>query len=105
MPRLSALLVIATVLSVALSAQRDGTAPARGGRAGGRGGRGEELVPTALISERNLKATDFPTLKSTTGDVYVWQDVNPLGVVINNLIVITDEGVLIADGQRTPDAT
>jgi glyoxylase-like metal-dependent hydrolase (beta-lactamase superfamily II) len=93
------------MLGVALSAQRNETAPARGGRAGGRGSRGEELVPTALISERNLTATDFPTLKSTTGDVYVWQDVNASGVLINSLVVITDDGVLIADGQRTPDAT
>ena len=77
----------------------------RGGREG-RGGRGGDmLVPTALLSERNLKPTDFPTMRSTTGDVYVWQDVHSLGFLTNNLIVITTDGVLVADGQNSPEAT
>jgi glyoxylase-like metal-dependent hydrolase (beta-lactamase superfamily II) len=78
----------------------------RGGRGAGRGGRGgEELVPSALLSERNLKPTDFPTMRSTTGDVYVWEDVHALGFLTNNLIVITSDGVLVADGQNSPEAT
>ena len=79
-----------------------------GGRGTGRGGRGrggDELVPTALIAERNLKPTDFPTLRSTTGNVYVWEDVHTLGFLTNDLIVITSDGVLVADGQGTPEAT
>jgi glyoxylase-like metal-dependent hydrolase (beta-lactamase superfamily II) len=75
------------------------------GRGPGRGRAGEELVPTALLSERNVKPSDFPTLRSTTGNVYVWQDVHALGFLTNNLIVITSEGVLVADGQGTPEAT
>ena len=63
------------------------------------------LVPTALLSERNLTPTDFPTMKSTTGYVYVWQDVHSLGFLTNNLIVITTDGVLVADGQNSPEAT
>src|SRR5204863_7057447 len=62
-------------------------------------------VPTALLSERNLKPSDFPTMRSTTGDVYVWQDVHTLGFLTNNLIVITPDGVLVADGQNSPEAT
>ena len=78
---------------------------ATGGR-GGRGGRaGDVLVPTALVSGRNLKPSDFPTMRSTTGDVYVWQDVHTLGFLTNNLIVITSDGVLVADGQNSPEAT
>ncbi len=78
---------------------------ARGGRGPGRGRAGEELVPTALLSERNLKPGDFPTLRSTTGYVYAWEDVHALGFLTNNLIVITSDGVLVADGQGTPEAT
>jgi glyoxylase-like metal-dependent hydrolase (beta-lactamase superfamily II) len=77
----------------------------RGGRGGGRGRGGDVLIPTALISERGLTANDFPTLRSTTGDVYVWQDVHSLGFLTNNLIVITSAGVLVADGQGSPEAT
>lgn len=78
----------------------------RGGRGGGRGSRGggDVLLPTALISERGLTANDFPTLRSTTGDVYVWQDVHSLGFLTNNLIVMTSAGVLVADGQGSPEA-
>jgi len=71
----------------------------------GRGGRGDALVPTALIAERNLKPDDFPTLRSTTGNVYVWEDVQTLGFLTNDLIVITGDGVLVADGQASPEAT
>jgi cyclase len=74
----------------------------------GRGGRGrgaDDLVPTALLAERNLKPADFPTLRSTTGDVYVWQDLHPLGFLTNALIVVTSDGVLVADAQDTPEAT
>lgn len=72
----------------------------------GRGGRGGEvLVPTALLSGRNVSPGDFPTLKGTTGNVYVWQDVHALGFLTNNLIVITSDGVLVADGQNSLDAT
>ena len=78
----------------------------RGGRGAGRGGRGgETLVPTALLSERNLNPGDFPTMRSTTGNIYVWEDVHALGFLTNNLIVITSDGVLVADGQNSPEAT
>ncbi len=78
----------------------------RGGRGAGRGGRGGDvLVPTALLTGRNLSPGDFPTMKSTTGNIYVWQDVHALGFLTNNLIVITSDGVLVADGQNSPEAT
>lgn len=81
---------------------RAGGGRGRGG--GGRGRGGDVLIPTALISERGLTANDFPTLRSTTGNVYVWQDVHSLGFLTNNLIVITSDGVLVADGQGTSEA-
>jgi len=76
----------------------------RGRAGGGRGRGGDVVVPTALIAERGLTANDFPTMRSTTGNVYVWQDVHSLGFLTNNLIVITSDGVLVADGQGTPEA-
>jgi glyoxylase-like metal-dependent hydrolase (beta-lactamase superfamily II) len=112
--RLRALPVVAltcALFAAAAAFAQDQTQPGRA--AGGRGGRGaalggrggEELVPTALLSERNLKPADFPTLRSTTGDVYVWEDAHTLGFLTNNLIVITSGGVLVADGQNSPEAT
>ena len=35
----------------------------------------------------------------------MWQDVHALGFLTNNLIVITSDGVLVADGQNSPEAT
>ena len=87
--------------------QQEDTGRGAGGRgrgAPGRGaGRGAE-PQTALISERGLTAADFPTLRSTTGGAYVWQDVHTLGFLTNNLVVVTSDGVLVADGQGTPEA-
>ena len=87
-------LILATLVSATVYPQQRG----RGGRGG------DALVPTALISERGLTPNDFPTLRSTTGNVYVWQDVHNLGFLTNDLIVITSDGVLIADGQGSPEA-
>ena len=95
----------AACMVTAVFGQGNDAGRATGGR-GGRGGRaGDALVPTALLSGRNLKPSDFPTMRSTTGDVYVWQDVHTLGFLTNNLIVITPDGVLVADGQNSPEAT
>jgi glyoxylase-like metal-dependent hydrolase (beta-lactamase superfamily II) len=97
----------AALVSAAAYPQQPEPGRAGGGRGrggGGRGGRGDVLIPTALIAERNLTANDFPTLRSTTGNVYVWQDVHNLGFLTNNLIVITSDGVLVADGQGRPEA-
>lgn len=96
-------LVCATAYTQQADPARAGGGRGRGGRGGARGG--DALVPTALIAERGLTANDFPTLRSTTGNVYVWQDVHNLGFLTNNLIVITSEGVLVADGQGSPEAT
>jgi glyoxylase-like metal-dependent hydrolase (beta-lactamase superfamily II) len=53
-----------------------------------------------------LNPADFPQHKKLTQDVYVWSDVHPSGLyTTNNLIVITTDGVLVADGQKDPDTT
>jgi glyoxylase-like metal-dependent hydrolase (beta-lactamase superfamily II) len=61
---------------------------------------------TGLLSERGLTPADFPQNKKLADNVYVWSDVHPTGLyTTNNLIVITSEGVLVADGQKDPATT
>src|ERR1700730_10765011 len=61
---------------------------------------------TGLLSERGLTATNFPQNTKLAGNVYVWTDVHPSGLyVTNDLIVVTTDGVLVADGQKDPATT
>src|SRR5215510_7958320 len=61
---------------------------------------------TGLLSERGLTTADFPQNKKLLDQVYVWTDVHPSGLyTTNNLIVITTDGVLVADGQKDPATT
>src|SRR5436189_3888515 len=61
---------------------------------------------TGLLSERGLTTADFPQNKKLKDNVYVWTDVHPSGLyTTNNLIVITTDGVLVADGQKDPATT
>jgi glyoxylase-like metal-dependent hydrolase (beta-lactamase superfamily II) len=61
---------------------------------------------TGLLTERHLTAADFPQIKQLAPDVYVWSDVHPSGLyTTNDLIVITTDGVLVADGQKDAATT
>ena len=52
------------------------------------------------------KPADFPQQKQLAPNVYVWSDIHPSGLyTTNNLIVITTDGVLVADGQKDADTT
>src|SRR5687768_17820312 len=60
------------------------------------------LLAFALL----LNPADFPQQKQLAPNVYVWSDVHPSGLyTTNNLIVITTDGVLVADGQKDDAAT
>src|SRR5215213_11670132 len=49
---------------------------------------------------------DFPQIKKLSENVYVWSDVHPSGLyTTNDLIVITTDGVLVADGQKDAETT
>lgn len=53
-----------------------------------------------------LDPADFPQFKKLTQNVYAWSDVHPSGLyTTNNLIVITTDGVLVADGQKDAATT
>jgi glyoxylase-like metal-dependent hydrolase (beta-lactamase superfamily II) len=63
------------------------------------------LLQTAAPAP-SLNPADFPQHKQLAPNVYVWSDVHPSGLyTTNNLIVVTTDGVLVADGQRDAATT
>lgn len=52
-------------------------------------------------------AADFPRMTRLADGVYAYEQIDPTkrGVTVNNLIVVTSDGVLVADGQGTVDNT
>lgn len=61
---------------------------------------------TGLLSQRGKTAANYPELKQIGDGVFVWSDVHPSGLYLtNDLIVITRDGVLVADGQKDPATT
>ncbi|MBI4265276.1 MAG: MBL fold metallo-hydrolase [Acidobacteria bacterium] len=85
MPRLTMLVVLAGLLGVG--------APVYG-----------QVVRTADATVRGLTASDFPRIKKLAENVYAYEDLNGsidsnLAFTTNSLIVVTSDGVLVADGQ------
>jgi len=63
------------------------------------------LLQTAATANAPNPA-DFPQQRKLAENVYVWSDVHPSGsYTTNNLIVITTDGVLVADGQKDQATT
>jgi len=62
-------------------------------------------VRTADITLRGLTAAAFPRTTKLADNVYAYEQIDPTKrtVTVNNLIVITTGGVLIAEGQGTAD--
>ena len=53
-----------------------------------------------------LNPADYPQHKTIAPNVHVWSDVHPSGLyTTNNLIVVTSDGVLVADGQKDAATT
>lgn len=60
------------------------------------------LAKTAELAKRGLTAGDFPRLVKLAENVYAYEAVHVQGAITtNSLIVVTREGVLVADGQGT----
>lgn len=83
-----ALLVAATAVSLVI-----GTAPGQA-----------QIVRTADATVRGFGESDFPRLKTLAENVYAYEDLNGaidsnLAFTTNSLIVVTTDGVLVADGQ------
>jgi glyoxylase-like metal-dependent hydrolase (beta-lactamase superfamily II) len=61
----------------------------------------QDVVRTADFNLRGLKASDFPRVTKLAEHVYAFEQIDPSKrtVTVNNLIVITDAGVLVAESQ------
>ena len=60
----------------------------------------------AAAAPSSPKPADYPQIKKLSDNVYVWSDVHPSGLyTTNDLIVITTDGVLVADGQKDAATT
>ena len=60
---------------------------------------------TANPEKRGLKPGDLPRIVKITDDVYGYEGIHNSGMPTVSLIVIGNDGVLVADGQGSPDAT
>ena len=62
------------------------------------------VVRTADPIKRGLALGDFPRTIKVADNVYTYEDFHagPEKFTTTNMFVVTDEGVLVADGQRPP---
>lgn len=69
------------------------------------GAHAQEPIRTGDITVRGLTAADFPRITKLAPNVYGYEQIDPTKrtVTVNNLIVITSDGVLVAEGQGTVD--
>jgi len=65
------------------------------------------VVRTADPVKRGLKITDFPRTIKVADNIYTYEDFHagPEKFTTTNLFVVTDEGVLVADGQGSVPET
>jgi glyoxylase-like metal-dependent hydrolase (beta-lactamase superfamily II) len=68
---------------------------------------GQSVVRTADPIKRGLKLTDFPRTIKVTENVYTYEDFHSGDekFTTTNMFVVTNDGVLVADGQGNPAAT
>lgn len=91
--RLVAALSFALSLTASSAAQSIVPGPAR------------QQVATAFPHQRGLTPADFPRALRLADGVYAYEDLREPGFTTVSLIVIGNNGVLLADGQESPEAT
>ena len=69
-----------------------------------------QIVRTADVTVRGFTESDFPRLIQLAENVYAYEDLNGdtttnLAFTTNSLIVVTSDGVLVADGQNSDEKT
>jgi glyoxylase-like metal-dependent hydrolase (beta-lactamase superfamily II) len=82
--------------------------PNRSGSAEPAAGQGQpQVIRTGDYTVRGLTPADFPRVKKLADNVYTFEQIDPTKrvVTVNNLIVVTSEGVLIAESQGTIENT
>jgi cyclase len=62
-------------------------------------------VRTAFPEKRGFKLADFPRVVKLADNVYGYEDIRQPGFTTVSLFVVGNDGVLIADGQGSVDAT
>jgi cyclase len=62
-------------------------------------------VRTAYPEKRGFKLTDFPRTIKLAENVYGYEDIRQPGFTTVTLFVVGNDGVLVADGQGSVDAT
>jgi len=62
-------------------------------------------VRTAYPEKRGLKLTDFPRTIKLADNVYGYEEIRQPGFTTVSLFVVGNDGVLVADGQGSPEAT
>src|SRR5262247_1332576 len=67
----------------------------------------QAVVRTADPAKRGLKDSDFPSTVKVSDNVYTHEDFHAGDekFTTTNMFVVTDEGVLVADGQGSAAAT
>jgi glyoxylase-like metal-dependent hydrolase (beta-lactamase superfamily II) len=67
----------------------------------------QDVVRTADPAKRGLRETDFPRTINVADNIYTYEDFHAGDekFTTTNMFVVTDEGVLVADGQGDPRAT
>jgi len=101
----SAALALLAVLSVAAALS---AAPAEGSFDSALAGERlaqDKQVRTAYPDKRGFKLTDFPRTVKLADNVYGYEDIRNPGFTTVSLFVVGADGVLIADGQGSPEAT
>src|SRR6476659_7507189 len=65
----------------------------------------QPLIRTGDITLRGLKPADFPRITKLAANVYAYEQIDPTKRIVtaNNLIIVTTDGVLVAEGQGTVD--
>jgi glyoxylase-like metal-dependent hydrolase (beta-lactamase superfamily II) len=62
-------------------------------------------VRTAYPDKRGVKLSDFPRTIKLADNVYGYEDIRLPGFTTVSLFVVGSDGVLLADGQGSPEAT
>ena len=67
----------------------------------------QPVVRTADPIKRGMQLSDFPRTITVADNVYTYEDFHagPEKFTTTNMFVVTDEGVLVADGQGSPAET
>ena len=72
------------------------------------GSSAQDPIRTSNPLERGLGEDDFPRVQKIADNVYTYEALTGRPddrYTTNTMFVVTDEGVLVADGQGNPDAT